>query len=416
MTARAEREFDIVLFGATGFVGSLTAAHLAAAAGPEVSIALAGRSLARLTALRAGLGEPASHWGLVEVDATNQGGLRALASRARVLATTVGPYARSGREVVRAAAEAGTHYADLTGEVLFVRWSLDEIAVRARETGARIVHSCGFDSIPSDLGVLLTAQRAAADGQGTLEDTTLVVRTMKGGISGGTVDSFRHQVLTAGNDPAARRVLHDPYALSPRRADEPAWRPGRRGPVARDAATGGWEGPFVMAGYNTRIVRMSNTLSDWSYGRTLAYREVTDFGSGAAAPVLAAGTAIALGALGAGMSWAPSRAVLDRILPKPGEGPGARQRAAGRFRIEVRATTSTGAHYRTAVAADHDPGYGGTAIMLAQSALCLALDGSRLPRRAGVLTPATAMGEALVDRLRAQGFTFGVERVPEPGA
>ncbi len=421
----AEREFDIVLFGATGFVGSLTAAHLATAAGPDVRIALAGRSLARLTALRAELGDPARDWGLVEVDATSDDGVQALASRTNVLATTVGPYARYGRQVARAAAEQGTHYADLTGEVLFVRWTLDEIAARAQDTGARIVHSCGFDSIPSDLGVLLTAQRAAADGQGTLEETTLVVRALKGGTSGGTIDSFRQQVITAGRDPAAQRVLRDPYALSPRRDAEPDTepthpgpfgRPVRRLPVARDPETGRWSGPFVMADYNTRLVRLSNTISGWSYGRTLAYQEVTDFGSGPAAPVLAAGTAIGLGALGAGLSWAPSRAVLDAILPTPGEGPSARQRAAGHFRMEITSTTSTAARYRTTVAADQDPGYGGTAIMLGQSALCLALDGSRLPQRAGVLTPATAMGEVLADRLRAHGFSFEVERVPGSGS
>lgn len=415
-----DREFDIVLFGATGFVGTLAAAHLATAAGPEVRVALAGRSLTRLAAVRGQLGEAARNWGLVEVDATDAEGLLKLASRTSVLATTVGPYARYGREVVRAAAEEGTDYADLTGEVLFVRWTLDEIAGRARETGARIVHSCGFDSIPSDLGVLLTAGRAAADGQGTLEDTALVVRSMKGGISGGTIDSFRNQVITADHDPAARRVLNDPYALSPRRADEPTMRPLRPGPagrprrlvpVERDPETGRWMGPFVMADYNTRLVRLSNTLTDWSYGRALAYREVTDFGSGPAGPVFAAGMAISLGALRGGMSWAASRAVLDRFLPRPGQGPSARQRTAGRFRMEISGTTTTGARYRTTVAAEHDPGYGGTAIMLVQSALCLALDGPRLPNRSGVLTPATAMGDVLVDRLRARGFTFEVERV-----
>jgi len=188
-------------------------------------------------------------------------------------------------------------------------------------------------------------------------------------------------------------------------------RPRRRVAAERDPETGRWMGPFAMADYNTRLVRLSKTLTDWSYGRTLAYREVTDFGSGPAGPVFAAGMAIGLGALRGGMSWAASRAVLDRFLPKPGQGPSARQRTAGRFRMEISSTTSTGAHYRTTVAAQHDPGYGGTAIMLVQSALCLALDGPRLPHRSGVLTPATAMGDALVDRLRAHGFTFEVERI-----
>ena len=185
------------------------------------------------------------------------------------------------------------------------------MAARAHETGARIVHSCGFDSIPSDLGVLLTAERAAADGEGTLTDTTLVVRSMKGGISGGTIDSARQQAIAVHDDPTLRRVLNDPYALSPRRADEPAppppaCVPGRPGDSAGGCRpsvtreTGRWLGPFVMADYNTRLVRLSNTLTDWSYGRAFRYREVTDVGSGRVAPLLAAGMGLGLGALQAG--------------------------------------------------------------------------------------------------------------------
>lgn len=416
-----ERELEIVLFGATGFVGELAAAHLVRAAGPGARVALAGRSLARLEAVRDRLGEHAGGWELVEVDAMDAAGLRRLASRTKVLASTVGPYARYGRHVVAAAAEEGTHYTDLTGEVLFVRWTLDEVATRAVQTGARIVHSCGFDSVPSDLGVLLTAELAAAEGQGTLAEATLVVRVLKGGISGGTIDSFRHQVITTRHDPAVKRVLKDPYGLSPRPADEPGRRrPARRGlgarlrrlvPAERDPGTGRWLGPFVMAGYNARLVRLSNALNDWSYGRSFRYRERTDFGSGPAAPVRATGMAVGLGALLAGMSWAPTRALLDRLLPEPGAGPSAEQRNAGRFRMEIAATTTTGARYRTTVAAEHDPGYGGTAIMFAESALCLARDASRLPARAGVLTPSTGLGEVLVERLRGQGFTFEAERL-----
>lgn len=415
------REFDIVLFGATGFVGALTAGHLAAAAPPQTRIALAARSLPRLRDVRERLGERARDWELVEVDASDAERLGQLAARTTVLASTVGPYARYGKQVVRAAAEHGTHYADLTGEVLFVRWSMDEVDAIARRSGARIVHSCGFDSIPSDLGVLLTAMRAAAEGQGTLGDTTLVVRSLIGGISGGTVDSLRQQMIMVNEEPALRRVLADRHAFSPRREEEPASGPRRRvGTVGRlrrlvtaerDPVTGHWTGPFLMAGYNTRLVRLSNTLTDWSYGRDFRYREMTDYGAGPTGRLRAALTGLVIGGVGAGLSWGPTRTVLDRVLPRPGQGPSERRRAGGRFHVEITAVTSTDARYRTTVAAEHDPGYDGTAIMLGQSALCLALDTQDLPVRAGVLTPATAMGQALVDRLRAQGFTVEVERL-----
>ncbi len=416
----ATREFDLVLYGATGFVGALTAAHLARQAEDNVRIALAGRSRDKLESLRTELGPRAEGWELIAVDASDSEGLRRMAARATAITSTVGPYARYGKELVSACADEGTHYADLTGEVLFVRWSLDEVAARAADTGARIVHACGFDSIPSDLGVYVTAEKVGRDGAGTLRDTTLAVRSLRGGISGGTIDSLRQQAITMNSDAEARRLVSDPYGLSPRRSEEPATPPPsnegvltrvkRWIPVGRDAVTGRWTGPFVMSAYNKRIVRMSNTLTDWSYGRGFQYREVIDFGTGLLAPVKAGVTTVGLGLVMGALAWGPTRALLDKVLPKPGDGPTAKQRAAGRFRLEIRTTTSTGAHYQTDVGADYDPGYNGTAIMLGETALSLALDGGRLPARAGVLTPATAMGSVLVERLRAHGFTFEAAR------
>ncbi|HMT91244.1 MAG TPA: saccharopine dehydrogenase NADP-binding domain-containing protein, partial [Dermatophilaceae bacterium] len=201
MTNRSDREFDIVLFGATGFVGRLTAAYLAEHAGPDVRIALAGRDRLRLEALRRQLPRGASEWAIVEADATEPTTLAAIASRARVVATTVGPYAVLGMPLVEACAIAGTHYCDLTGELLFVRESADTWHATAVDTGARIVHSCGFDSIPSDLGVLVTADRVAADGEGELTRTTLAVRSLKGGLSGGTIDSLRQQTIKDSGKP-----------------------------------------------------------------------------------------------------------------------------------------------------------------------------------------------------------------------
>lgn len=410
------RELDLVLYGATGFVGALTASHLAAHAGAGVRIALSGRSRTKLEVLRTELGSSAASWELVVVDATDAAGLRKLAARTTAIASTVGPYDRHGRELVRACAEGGTHYADLTGEVLFVRWSLDTVSARAAETGARIVHACGFDSIPSDLGVLVTAERAAEDATGTLRETTLAVRSLRGALSGGTIDSARQQIIAARSDAVARRTISDPYALSPRRSEEPSSaRPmanglvaklKRRIPIDRDPETGRWSGPFMMASFNTRIVRLSNTLTDWSYGRGFRYREVTDFGSGPLSPLKAVGMAVGLGAVLAALAFRPTRVLLDRVLPKPGEGPDAEERARGRFRLQIRTTTTTGAKYLTKVGAHYDPGYNGTAIMLGEAALSLVLDGDRLPDRSGVLTPATALGTVLVERLRVHGFVF----------
>ncbi|HQD02420.1 MAG TPA: enoyl-ACP reductase, partial [Dermatophilaceae bacterium] len=185
----------------------------------------------------------------------------------------------------------------------------------------------------------------------------------------------------------------------------------RRSPIRRDPVTGHWTGPFVMAGFNTRIVRRSNALLGWRYGRAFRYREVVDFGNSAKAPVLATGMSAGLLGLAGAMAFEPTRAVVDRFLPKPGEGPSEENQANGRFRMVIRTTTTTGAAYRTKVGADRDPGYSGTAVMLGESALALALDGDLLPGGGGVLTPATGLGSVLVDRLVAQGFTFDCERV-----
>lgn len=417
----ADREFDLVLVGATGFVGRLTAQHLALHAPPQLRIALGGRSEQRLAQVRGDLPEAAADWPLVVVDTLQEESVRALARRTRVVVTTVGPYAEYGRLLLGACAAAGTHYADLTGEVLFVRDMIEAHHGTAQATGARIVTSCGFDSVPSDLGVLLTAERAAQDGEGTLTETTLRVRSLRGGVSGGTVDSMRRQFAEAAEDPERAAIVQDPYGLSPDRDGEPdrdaephagrsAHRGGSRPPVAKDAQSGRWEAPFVMAGYNTRIVRRSNALTGWSYGRDFRYREVSDTGAGPRGLLRSAGTTAVLGGLVAGMRFAPTRALIDRVLPRPGEGPGEEAMARGRFVMDVQATTTTGARYTTRVAAEKDPGYTGTAVMLGETGLALAADEALLPARAGVLTPATALGEVLVGRLRAHGFTLETER------
>jgi short subunit dehydrogenase-like uncharacterized protein len=408
----ADRDLDVVLFGATSFVGRLCAEYLARAAPPQARIGLAGRSRERLGNLQGALGGRAGDWPLLVADTADRRSLDELARTTRVLATTVGPYRRYGMPVVESCAGAGTHYADLTGEVLFMREAIDRFDAVAADSGARIVHNCGFDSIPSDLGVLLLHEAATADGAGQLEDVTLVVAAMRGGASGGTVASLKGAVDEARKDRELAAVLEDPYALSPDRDAEPSLGPEHdmRG-VQHDHELGMWLGPFIMGSINTRVVRRSNALQGWAYGPRFRYREVMGFGSGPLGAAQAGAIAGGVGALVAGLSIGPARAVLDRVLPSPGEGPSEKQRERGFFRIETHARTSSGARYLCRVAAQGDPGYKSTAVMFGESSLCLALDGEQLPPRAGVLTPATAMGDALVARLRSAGQTFEVQRI-----
>ena len=407
------RTHDVVVFGATGFVGRLVAGYLAEHAPEGTRIALAGRSERRLEDVRAGLPARARDWPVVVADAADPASLRALAESTTVVASAVGPYLRYGLPLVEACAAAGTHYADLTGEVLFVRRAIDAADTRARETGARIVTACGYDSIPSDLGVHLLHRRATADAAGGLLDTTLHARS-KGGLSGGTIDSSRAQLEAVAEDQALRKVLFDAYALSPDRAAEPDLGTERDiRSVFVDAQTGDWVGPFVMAGFNTRIVRRSNALLDHAYGRRFRYREVSAYGRGPRGRRRATLFTVLLGLAFAGIANPRTRPLVDRLAPSPGEGPSEEARRSGWFAMKIRTTTETGRGYVATVAAQGDPGYAATAVMLGESALCLALDGPALPAAAGVLTPATAMGDALVERLRAQGFTMTVDELPD---
>jgi short subunit dehydrogenase-like uncharacterized protein len=212
----------------------------------------------------------------------------------------------------------------------------------------------------------------------------------------------------------SRALSEDPYALSPDRAAEPDLG-GQRDLQwpSYDRDLGSWVGPFLMAGLNSRVVRRSNALTGWAYGRRFRYREVTGFGAGRAAPVLALAVAGAQNALAAGLAFGPSRAMLGHFLPSPGEGPSEKTRRTGYFRIQIRTRTSAGAQYVSHVEARGDPGYAATAVMFGETALCLALDKDQLPDRAGVLTPATAMGAALADRLRSAGHTLTARRITQ---
>lgn len=412
------REFDIVLYGATGFVGKLTAEYLAKAAG-DARIALAGRSHDKLVAVRQSLGERAADWPLIEADASQPSTLDALAARTRVVVTTVGPYTKYGMPLVAACAAAGTDYADLTGEAMFIRNSIDQYHKQAADTGARIVHSCGFDSIPSDLTVFALYQRAAADDAGLLGDTNLVVRSFVGGVSGGTVASMLEVMRTASSDPEARRVMNDPYTLSPDRSVEPElggqpdvrW---RRGAEIAPELAGYWAGPFVMAVANTRIVRRSNALLDYAYGRRFEYGEYMSMGRSVVAPVAAAmatGTNAAALSLGSRFFRHLPQRLVERVTPAPGTGPSAQTRENGRYTVETYTTTTSGTRYAATMSQQGDPGYKATSVLLGESGLALAFDRDKLSELRGVLTPAAAMGEALTARFPAAGVSLTTARL-----
>ncbi|WP_241387722.1 saccharopine dehydrogenase family protein [Rhodococcus sp. CH91] len=406
------RDLDIVVYGATGFVGRLTAAYLAEHLPAGIAVGLAGRSRTKLEKLAADLG---TDWRLIEANADDPASLTALAESTRVVITTVGPYAAYGLPLVQACAEAGTDYVDLTGEVLFHRESIDRFDEVARRTGARIVHSCGFDSVPSDLGVHALYRAAEADDALPLTDTTYVLTSLRGGVSGGTIDSLRRQLDAIRKDPEARRIAIRPYSLSPDPDREPDL--GRQNDFAMVEGKSiapelaGRMAPFVMASYNTRIVRRSNALRDWGYGRRFRYREVMSVGASPLSPVLAGLVAVGTGALAAGLSFPPTRFVLDKILPAPGEGPSEKTRENGYFTVDLYASTESGARYTARFGAQGDPGYKATAVMLAESALSLALGGAALHPGGGVLTPAVAFGDVLTDRLRAAGFEITARRL-----
>lgn len=413
-----EREFDIVLYGATGFSGKLTAEYLARC-GSAARIALAGRCSERLLAVRQTLGPAARDWPVIVADASQPSTLSAMATRTRVVLTTVGPYARYGLPLVAACAAAGTDYADLTGELMFARNAIDESHKQAVDTGARIVLSCGFDSIPSDLNAYQLHRRVAQDGAGELTDTTLVLRAFRQtGASGGTLASYWDAMRTASIDVHARRLVEDPYTLSTDFVAEPELGPQpdfswHRGRDVAPELSGFWVGGFFQAPYNDRIVRRSNALQDWTYGREFRYSETMSLGKSFVAPVAARAVTGALAGgfrVGNRHSKRLPRRLVERILPKPGAGPSDRSRRRGHFTMETYSTTTTGARYR-ATYTQHCDAYHATSVTLAESGLALAIDRDRLSELRGVLTPAAAMGDALLTRLPAAGVSMTTTRL-----
>ncbi len=414
-----QRAFDIVLFGATGFTGKLVAEYLAKVRGSRLRWALAGRNEAKLAEVRSELAriDPSlSDMPLAVADALDPASLDALVPRARVVVSTVGPFARYGQALVEACARHGTHYADITGEVPFIRRSIDACHAVAEGTRARIVHACGYDSIPSDLGVHVLWHHAQARGCELRWAKGFAGKT-KGGVSGGTVSSMLTLMEEASRDRATRRLLVNTRALDPEPSARERTEPDQRG-VRFDRDIARWTAPFVMSVVNTRVVRRSNALLH--YGTSFRYDEAMSMPKGPKGLVAASAITAGLAGLVAVASVPVGRSLLAKTrLAQSGSGPSERAREQGYFEVlfvgeaaERDAKEGRRLRLEGRVAGRGDPGYGATARMLGESALCLLEDERALPPRWGVLTPASAMGMTLVERLKKTDFTFDVSDAP----
>lgn len=409
-------DLDFVVFGATSFVGQILTRYLAEHLAGQTDAprwAIAGRSEAKLANLRQALGEAGRSLPVIVADAGNDAQLRALCARTRVVVSTVGPYALYGEPLVKACAESGTDYCDLTGETQWIRQMIARYEGAARQSGARIVHCCGFDSVPSDLGVYFLQQQALRAWGAPATRVKMRVRTLKGGASGGTVASLINVVQEATADPELRRALLNPYALCPDGHGFTVRQRMVKG-ASFDADFDAWIAPFVMAAVNERVVHRSNALSGNAYGGRFAYDEAMLTGAGFKGRLGALAMTAGLGAFMAGVVIKPVRRLMERfLLPKPGEGPSPEAQLAGRYDIRFVGHGEAGQVVRVRVTGDRDPGYGSTGKMLGQAVLSLAVDhfkdGEKVGRAGGFWTPATMFDERFIARLtRDAGLRFDV--------
>lgn len=404
------REYDVVVLGASGFTGRLVVEYLLEnyPPGDDLRWAIAGRNPEKLQQLLDDVADTENRPPVLIADSHDRESLDRITTASKVILTTVGPYAKYGSELVEACVRNGTHYCDLCGEVQWMRQMIDQHQAGAEASGARIVMSCGFDSIPSDMGVWFLQEKSRELHGETCDAATLLVRAMKGGASGGTYASMLHAIEQARSDRNIARILTDPYALNPKdrrgKADE---RDQRSAVFNPDAGT--WTAPFVMAGVNTRVVRRSHALEHFPYGESFRYHEATMTGRGfpgrLKATAFSAGLTIFM--LLSAMRFT-RESIVRKILPDPGEGPSRDEREAGYFNLLLLGRQPDGSLIRVRIKGDRDPGYGSTSKMLAESAICLAMDEQLTG--GGLWTPSTAMGSLLMRRLTERaGLSFELE-------
>ena len=393
----SDRHFEIILYGASGFTGQLVAEYLAAAQ-TDLKWAIAGRSRQKLEQVRDKVMLP--ELPIIIADSHNTEQLTDMVKQAQTVISTVGPYAQYGTPLLEACAREGTHYCDLTGEAQWMAGVFEQINPIAQESGARLVHCCGFDSIPSDLSVYFLQQQFKVRHGCFANHISGRMGRASGGVSGGTVASLMFVAEQASRDARIRDTIMDPYALYPDNVMPGDDVPDQTG-IAWDENFESWTGPFVMAAINSKVVRRSHALAGLPYGEDFRYDE-SQLCSSRTKALLSAG---GLGTVMAGTFFSPTRAILKKLLPDPGEGPDETTRNNGFFEFWAHGTDGTH-HLKVKVSGQRDPGYGATSRMLAQAGLCLSRD--KLSVGGGIWTPASALGDALLARLPSVDIHFSV--------
>jgi short subunit dehydrogenase-like uncharacterized protein len=388
-------KFDIVVYGSTGFTGQLVAEYLAAHYTGQGAPrwAMAGRSLEKLASVRDAIGAPADI-ALIRADASDGASLKAMVDQTKCVLSTVGPYQLYGSDLVAACAATGTDYLDLCGEPVWMRQMIDAHEATAKASGARIVFSCGFDSLPFELGVYFCQETAKKVLGVPVARVKGRVRAMKGTFSGGTAASIKASFDAAAKDLSLVALLRDPFVLSPG-FEGPKQPPGNKPQLDEDLDS--WTAPFVMATINTRNVHRSNMLMGFPYGRQFVYDEMMLTGPGETGEANARRVVAAINAERMGGGG-----------PKPGEGPSKEERETGLYDLLFVGLAPDGRQVRVAVRGDRDPGYGSTSKMIAECAICL----REMPDlKGGIWTPGAAMGDRLIKRLvEHAGLTFDVEQ------
>lgn len=406
--------YDLVVFGATSFVGQILTQYLAeyfATQKEQIRWAIAGRSQQKLQQVKDALGAVGQAVPILVADANSQTELDALCAQTRVVVSTVGPYALYGEPLIQACVNNGTDYCDLTGETQWIKHMITKYEAQAQQSGSRIVHCCGFDSVPSDMGVYYLQQQAQQQFNAPATQVSMRVKTLKGGASGGTVASLINVIQEAAADPALRKDLLNPYILCP--ADHGNTQRQIYIKSAKfDPDFNAWIAPFVMAAVNERVVQRSNALSGNAYGNNFRYNEAILTGEGFKGRLKALAVVSGLGAFMLAAVSKPISQVMERyLLPKPGEGPTPEQQLAGRFDLRFVGKTDAGQSLKVKVTGDRDPGYGSTGKMLGQAALSLAIDhakdGKKSTAQGGFWTPATMFDDRFIQRLtKHAGLTF----------